>query len=249
MAAPINLMLDTSDIIVSDGRRPVNDAAVRKLADSIERLGQQHPITVRKKHGSKVTDREYVLVAGLHRVKACERLGLGVRATLVTMTNDEARMWEISENLHRSDLSKLQRDEQIAEWIELSDKARQSLQLATKGHRGESGVNAAARELGIEQTEAHRAVKVASLSDEAKEAAIEEGLDDNRSALLAAAKEKTPTAQVAVLRRIADPPLNDDESAEKQVAALMSAWNKAGAEARTEFLSRIDKPVMDRRYA
>lgn len=44
----------------------------------------------------------------------------------------------------------------------------------------------------------------------------------------------------------ADVPLDDDEAREKQVAALMSAWNKASAEARQEFLERIDTPVFDR---
>lgn len=247
MAAPVvNLTFDTSDIIVPDGRRAVNEATVRKLAESIERLGQQHPITVRKKRGSEVTDREHVLVAGLHRLKACERLGLGVRATVVSMTNDEARMWEISENLHRADLTKLQRDEQIAEWVKLSQVA-----TVSKGGRGnEGGINAASRELGISKDEAHRAVKVASLSDEAKEAAVEAGLDDNRSALLSAAKEATPAAQVATIHRIkAGQPLGDDDAMEKQVAALMSAWNRASPEARTEFLGRIDKPIMDRRFA
>jgi hypothetical protein len=38
------------------------------------------------------------------------------------------------------------------------------------------------------------------------------------------------------------------ESTEKQVASLMAAWNKAGPEARQEFLGRIDKPVMDERF-
>jgi hypothetical protein len=63
----------------------------------------------------------------------------------------------------------LERSEHIAEWVRLAEK--QSLQVATKGHRPESGVNKAARELGIEQTDAHRSVKVAGLTDEAKDAA------------------------------------------------------------------------------
>jgi hypothetical protein len=98
------------------------------------------------------------------------------------------RLWEIAENLHRAELTKLERDENIAEWIRLTE---QSSQLDTKGlgHRPQGGVNAAARDLGVDKNEAHRAVKVASLSDEAKAAAVEHGLDDNRSALLAAAKE------------------------------------------------------------
>lgn len=41
-------------------------------------------------------------------------------------------------------------------------------------------------------------------------------------------------------------PIPDHDATEKQVAALMSAWNKAGPEAREEFLRRIDTPVFDR---
>jgi len=44
--------------------------------------------------------------------------------------------------------------------------------MRTKGGRGKSeGVRKAARDLGIDKDDAHRAVKVASLSDEAKEVA------------------------------------------------------------------------------
>lgn len=68
------------------------------------------------------------------------------------------------------------RDEQVAEWIELSAKII-SAQPEPKMDRGrpESGTRAAARELGIEKEAARRAVKVASLTDEAKQAAREVG--------------------------------------------------------------------------
>ena len=59
------------------------------------------------------------------------------------------------------------------------------------------GVNAASRELGIDKYDAHRAVKVASLSPEAKKAARETGLDDNRKALLEAAR--APAEQQAAI--------------------------------------------------
>ena len=42
------------------------------------------------------------------------------------------------------------------------------------------------------------------MSEEAKQAARDLGLDNNRSALLKAADEPTPEAQVAVLQRIAE---------------------------------------------
>jgi hypothetical protein len=72
----------------------------------------------------------------------------------------------------------LERDENIAEWIRLTDGI--SAQVAPKSvGRPESGINAASRELGIERTNVQRAVKVDSLSDEAKAAAVEHELDDN----------------------------------------------------------------------
>jgi hypothetical protein len=57
-------------------------------------------------------------------------------------------------------------------------------------------VNAAARELGIEKSDAYRAVSVAGLSDEAKAAAREHGLDDNRTALLEDAAK--PSVAIAI---------------------------------------------------
>lgn len=82
------------------------------------------------------------------------------------------RRWKIL-----SELTHLERDEHVARWIALTqadieEKAKaaklQSSQPETieskrkdgKGHRRESGVNAAARELGVKQADAHRAKRV-----------------------------------------------------------------------------------------
>ena len=74
-----------------------------------------------------------------------------------------------------------ERNELVAEWIKIAD-AQEKLSAAQlapqKGpHRQQpGGINAASRELGIERKIVQRATKVASLSDEAKEAARETGL-------------------------------------------------------------------------
>jgi hypothetical protein len=257
MSGEVTLSIMIDDIAVNDGRRDVNAASVKRLADSIEQVGLRHPITVRRKGDG------YILIAGRHRLEACKKLGREhIPASIVTMTSDEARLWEIAENLHRSDLTKLERDEQLSEWIRLTEKisTSQSGSLRSDGRGGRpSGIETAARELGIHRHDAHRAVQVASLSEEAKEAAREAGLDDNRSALLEAASKPTVAEQVAAIHqrhtqgprvvKLADEPLNDLEAAEKQVATLMSAWNKAGKAAREEFLLRIEQPVMDRQFA
>jgi ParB/RepB/Spo0J family partition protein len=233
--------LDYDDIIVPAGRRPINQQSVKRLADSIEKLGLRHPITVRS-HGDK-----YYLVAGLHRMEACRKLGRpGVMANILTMGKDEARMWEIAENLHRADLTKLQRDEQIAEWVRLV-----SVKLTETKREGRPGaVAAAARELGVEESDVRRALQVDDLSDEAKDAAVEVGLDDNRSALLAAAAETTSEAQTSKIIDLAASKKNKvtDDPQEKWRKSFVKLCEKR--EADLEFAREwLDKPVMDRRFA
>ena len=58
--------------------------------------------------------------------------------------------------------------------------------------------------MNIPEQTIRRAYQTASLSPEAQKAAEETGLDDNRSALLEAAKADGAEAQAAVIRRIAD---------------------------------------------
>lgn len=177
--------------------RPRSDGALADLASSIDKIGLINPIRVRM-----VSD-EYEVIAGSHRLQAVESLGWREVPCIVTTDDDiAAEMAMIAENLHRAELTALERDEQISKWVELNAK-RVSLQGATKpnGGRPQSGTRAAARDLGIESTDAHRAVKVASLSEEAKEAARNIGLDNNRSALLNAAKQPNAAAQVQALQQ------------------------------------------------
>ncbi|TQE92937.1 MAG: hypothetical protein FKY71_18670 [Spiribacter salinus] len=107
-----------------------------------------------------------------------------------------------------------ERADQVARWIRLVEEkqeqervksaADQSGQVGPneskredgKGHRKESGVNAASRELDIPESTAKRAVKIASISDDAKQAAKDAGLDDNQSALERIAKADDQVAEV-----------------------------------------------------
>ncbi|ACS41647.1 ParB/RepB/Spo0J family partition protein [Methylorubrum extorquens] len=264
-----------ADIFIVGERRPLVEADIDALARSIEAIGLRSPIWIRyvdflnhpeegELHGA------FVLVAGRHRMEAMKRLG---RETIdcIVFQGDEvaARKWEIAENLHRSDLTDLQRKEQIAEWIRLTDGAEKLAQHApvSLGGRGkEGGINAAARDLGIERTEAQRAVKVASISEQAKQAAISAHLDNNQSALLKIAASQ-PAEQVEKVRQLAAErdarrasrstvtvplaadPISDEDAVEKQLAKLNAAWNAAGPEARQRFRDQLDAPIMDRRHA
>lgn len=194
-------------IEVPAGRRPVRDDAVERLLASMRSIGLRTPISVRyyderPPHIPGSGD-AVILMTGAHRLEAAKRLGWETIECFVYTEGDDvdAQLWEIAENLHRAELTALERDEQIALWVELTaDKARQLDEPLPGGVQpNEKGQAKAARELGISEPDARRAVKVASLSDEAKEAAREAGLDDNRTALLEAAKHSTPEDQAAAL--------------------------------------------------
>ncbi len=92
----------------------------------------------------------------------------------------------------------------MARWVEIAarrpvDEPAEKPRLAggvSKGGRGKKGgIEQASRDLGIPATNIRKAVKIASLSPEAKAA----GRDAPQAALLAAAKETEPAAQVAAI--------------------------------------------------
>lgn len=269
--------LSVTLIEVGNRKRSLHDDAVDRLAESIEKLGLRTPISVRyyedRPDPEQGTDDTYVLLAGAHRLAAMRKLGHATIPCFVFYDGDEtdAEMWEIAENLHRADLTVLERDEQVARWLELSAQ-RVLFQSETKprGGRPEGGVRAAARDLGVNAVDAHRATKVAALSDEAKAAAREVGLDDNRSALLAAARAPVEQ-QAAIVRDYAEKRSVDRTKidadvktrAAREVASMLAEhvpgewWDAlkanlyaAGAANIANELTNITgQSIMDRRYA
>jgi hypothetical protein len=131
----------------------------------------------------------FVLISGAHRLAAAKKLGWGKIECVVYRdeSEDTARLWEIAENLHRAELTATERAENIAEWIAITERLQsgQSAQNESKrpdgrGHRSQSGVRAASRELGIERTEIQCSIKIASLTPEAKALAVSPRLPRHR---------------------------------------------------------------------
>lgn len=253
------MKLMVGEIFIAKGRRPINEDAMPSLMASIKEIGLQYPVTVREVdfwHDEELGDQDgaYVLVAGAHRLEACKRLGMfHIDANVETWDQDTARMWEISENLHRAELKALEKDEQIEEWRKLHVSKVAKIAPPSGGDQPkERGIRKTAETLGIHRKEVHNAMRVASLPEEAKRAARETGLDDNRSALLEAVNSDDPVRSLRERAtrksepKVAADPLDDALASERQVARLMDAWNAAGPDARQEFLLRIDAPVFDR---
>jgi ParB family chromosome partitioning protein len=194
-------------VSVPDGRREVRKGAVDNLATSLARIGLKTPITVR--HFKDLDD--YELVAGLHRLRAAQKLGWDEIPcwVLTDEPDDQARLWEIAENLHRAELTALERNDLIAEWIRIAEAqpkeaAPESVVLAQIEPkpigRPEGGIRKAARELGIDRSEAQRAVKSATLSTPARRAAHRFGLQNNKTVLLKAASAGGSADQVVFLK-------------------------------------------------
>ena len=84
----------------------------------------------------------------------------------------------------------MERSKLVAEWAELTGEKVRQVDAPLPGGKqpNDQGTRKAARELGLSEPDVRRSKTVASLSPEAQAVAVEEGLDNNRSALLDAAR-------------------------------------------------------------
>ena len=215
-----------ANIKIEGKRRTLNPEKLNGLMQSIPIMGLQDPITVRVVKRDEGWGKWH-LVTGFHRLEAMKRMG-ETKIPCFVMKGDErdARMWEISENLHRAELTALEHDEQAAEWVRLTaaDQPFSGQNVQKKGRgRPQGGISEAARKLPVKgKTHAAkrktvaRAIKVDSILPEAKEAAKKAGLDNSRSSLLKIAAEKSFEAQLA---KIGELTAGKSETAEKGSSA------------------------------
>lgn len=109
--------IDVHDIELGERlRTKINDAAMEELLISIEDIGLINPITVTEK------DEKYVLVAGLHRLRAYNNLFQTVGAAYqkvpaIVVDQDKAEDIEICENLFRSDLCVLEKAKHLHKYL------------------------------------------------------------------------------------------------------------------------------------
>lgn len=214
-----------SDITVPAHRaRGLDAAAVDRLADSITRLGLQTPITLR--YDTDADD--IMLVAGLHRLEAARKLGWATIPAVYTEGDaDQARMWEIAENLHRADLSPIERAEHIEEWRKLSAKVAHDAPPSGGEQPKEAGVRKTARELGVSHKTVQRATAIANLPTDVKEKAKAERWTQKQA--LAATKPPKPIPA----------PTSEAETEDAWIAAGMRWWNRGADQWRAKFLGLV----------
>ena len=112
----------------------------------------------------------------------------------------------------------------------MAGKPRQLDAVSAGGRGKKGGIREAARQLGLSEADIRRAIKVASLSPEAQQAAHEVGLADNRSALLRAADETTPEDQIRVLEELSGRKKVRQVDAVSQANAILERLNNSTAQ-------------------
>ena len=238
--------IEVSEVKIGERTRDLSEAKVDELVSSILVSGLMNPIwvsCVRDENGRPVS---HLLISGNHRLAAAKKLGWEfIDARIVDCDEREARLMEIAENLHRAELTAGERADQIAEWIRLTspDQTEVGQVGPLSGGRGHAGgIRAAARELPVsgetEEARRHsvrRAVRIASIAPEAREAAREAGLDDNQSALFrvaAAPREQQVETVAAIVEaraapRAMTPELGNEPTAEQCRFAYFNRANDA----------------------
>jgi ParB/RepB/Spo0J family partition protein len=239
-----------ADVAIPDRWRSINENALASLIDSMSMIGLKMPITVR------ATSTGYRLVAGRHRLEVAKRLGWKWIVAIVTHAGKiDRQLWHEVENLDRVDLTALERAEAVVRRAKLA--VKKAARGANSGGRqpNDKGISKAAKALGTSRDDVSRSKKMAAISVEAKEAAVEAGLADNGAALLKVAKEATTKAQVRKVHELANPKRasKPDLSVHERkqfkrlrrtfaaAVKFRQAWTRASKIVRDRFIARIRK--------
>ena len=236
------------DVVVGARLRQVNETKVAMLAESIAAIGLQTPISV-----APGVDGRPVLVAGLHRMEAIRRLGLAaIEAVTVVLDDLNRELWQIDENLIRSELTQLERDQHVQRRRKIfealaergSETGRNSPGLGGRGRKGFAADTEA--KTGVPKRRTNEALRrISSIAPDVQEAIKDLPLADVALELEALAALPAD-AQRRVVRIVRDGNTTSIRAAvaqsgpnrlERELRGLQRAWRLAGPIARKEFLN------------
>lgn len=250
-------LVDPATVIVSERLRVVDEAWVEAIAASIEQKGQDTPIQVRRNGGGRLH-----LVAGAHRLEACKRIGVEVRAEIIQCSELEARLIEIDENLFRRELGALDRAVFLAErkkvYLEMFPETRNGAQGGRGGKRNENDIvsfsKQTAKRINLSARSVERAISIAEkipadvrkrlvgtrIAEKQADLLYLAGLDPSlqRKAVTLVSDGSARTLKAAVAR-IDGTEEPEPTPAERQFSRLVDAWSRAGGDAKAQFLAHL----------
>ncbi len=219
-------------VVVPPRLRAVDNAKVKSLADSMKGIGLQQPITVWAE-----PDKDIHLVAGAHRLEAAKSLGWEWIDAVFTDANEiDRQLWEIDENLIRSELTATQQAEHLAKRRELWEARRESgTSCPTLTGRGNKQFAAETSDkTGVPKRTVNRAVSRAEgVTKEVRDTI--RGTDLDKGVVLDKLKKLPADEQMPAVEQFKSTQNVIEDPDEKQFDALKSAWNRASTEARRRF--------------
>lgn len=119
------------DIVVGENfRKSMDKEALRDLTKSIEKVGIIEPLIVRQ------NGKDLVLIAGARRLAAAQELGLKeAPVRVVESTDDEARLMQAMENIHRENLNPIDEAEQFDKLLKENQQAKDLVDVVGKSLR------------------------------------------------------------------------------------------------------------------
>jgi ParB family chromosome partitioning protein len=245
--------------------RVVDEVHAQHLAENIQEIGRlRSPIEVRKVKGRAKVD-AYTIIAGGHRFRAVQLLGwTEVPAFVFEMTEQEARIWEIDENIRRHELNPLDRAVFLAERQRLYEELHPETAAGVAGGKARQGAaneivsfaTDTAQRCGLTPRTIQLAVSIAKgLPQAIRQRIAGTPLAQKQSELLALIK-LSPSEQTAVLDLLlAEPPQcrsvasaeafvkgvhePDLSPTEAKFQKLVFLWGRAGREAQRQFLAHL----------
>lgn len=259
-----------SQIFISPDRaRPVDLEHAAAIACSMVDRGLINPITVRPTPAANGGKTPYTLVAGGHRLEAARMNGWEEIDALVVSTDAaEAQLIEISENVFRNELSKLDRAIFVMKFREIYEEKHGKI---TRGGDRKSkphdaglifspgrALSAQVKErLGFGEDAYERATKIGLRLAPLLRSALRGTRAENDQKLLLKLAGMPETEQAAVLGALKIEPdvykalailKPEKPQADPQAAALkklLAAWTQADEETRGTFLAQIGIDPLD----
>jgi ParB-like chromosome segregation protein Spo0J len=191
-------------IAIGDRLYPGDEENVARLTEAYRRGDALPPIRVRHlpDFSRPMAEWTFPLIYGHCRLLAAKAAGhTEIDVEIVGCTDAEARRMKARENLDRRTLSADQRMHGTAAILQSRLREEQSVPSGPKGHRGESGLSKAARDEGISETTAKRAMRIEAVTAAAK-ALYRAELPDIARIDLEEIAAAPPERQVEVTRRI-----------------------------------------------
>lgn len=254
------ISLRTEIIEVGERHRALDGAACDRLAASMREIGLRQAISIRVVDMMVIDGHEVegvpVLVAGRHRLEAAKRLGW-THIDCIEVDDDSLRaeLWEIDENLMRAELTPAQQAEHLARRKEVWEALQTATNCRSFEGRGNKGfATETAKSSGIDKRTVQRDVaRAEALGPDLRVIA---GTSLDKGVEMDALAKMTPAERQPIIQRAAAgenvtarAPIADHDAVLVQFNTIMSAWNRAGPEARELFLEEIDTPVFDRTRA